>query len=247
MRRLLRLFVGWLPKPAVGAGALVLIVAIGGGWLATNTTGYHISLIPLVVVGGWIISPALTIPRTVAITHPVPIYEDSSLSVTPRPHLSVRLHPLPAGVHHSATATLTTSVALWRWRAKRRVTFAPPLFVSPRPAPTASPTPRSDGEADEPSSLRLYVPGDPLRHVAWRIAAKRSDRTLVVRDEHGGRHVRIVAERGHDGATRTLRAMLDALNEGNIPVLIRSSGETTVLSENEAMVQAAMLASEAAR
>ena len=89
------------------------------------------------------------------------------------------------------------------WIGPRPVALSEPIDLAPRTGPLPTGPVVAAGEGDITRSVREYVPGDPLRRVAWSVTARTGK--LVTREvERPATHVvhllvDLGAERGHVG------------------------------------------------
>ncbi len=93
--------------------------------------------------------------------------------------------------------TLATRFPLGLWRAWAHYTPDLAALVYPRPATGAIPPPLSEGDgreqhpqrvpgSDDFAGLRAYVPGDAVRHIAWRAMARNPEGRVMTKLFDGG-------------------------------------------------------------
>jgi uncharacterized protein (DUF58 family) len=93
--------------------------------------------------------------------------------------------------------TLSTRFPLGLWRAWAHYTPDLAALVYPRPATNAVPPPLSQGDgreqhpqrvrgSDDFAGLRAYVPGDAVRHIAWRAMARNPEGRVMTKLFDGG-------------------------------------------------------------
>ena len=109
--------------------------------------------------------------------------------------LSLRVPPLPRGVHRIQRAWVGSSFPLGILERRRPIDAPVDLVVYPSPAALAQARGGAEALADalgmgatdgdlQPSGLRDFRPGDSLRAIHWRSSARRSG--LVVKEWEGG-------------------------------------------------------------